>query len=96
MNYVNETINGKDYKFRLTIEKACELEDKLGKNPLMIFATDFPRITDLKNVFIYAGGSDELLQQYFDDGHIFKDLIALVMEIFRVSGFARESEEKNA
>lgn len=97
MDYITETIGGKDYKFRLTIEKACELEDDLGKNPLSIFLAGMPKINDLRKVFIYAGGSDEALQKWIDEGRTIKDLTALVMNVFKVSGFIEKDDgEKNA
>lgn len=60
MNYTKIKIKDNEYKFRLTVEKACELEDDLNKNPLLIFAAEMPRISDLRKVFMYAGGTDQL------------------------------------
>ena len=112
MLYTTITIDGVDYKARLN-DKACvDLEKKLGTNPLNIFAkiADNGNIPDLgvlitmlqASLTAYNHGitmdkTYELYDKFVDEGHTLMDLVPILLDVFKVSGFFKEEtiEEKN-
>ena len=112
MLYTIITIDGVDYKARLNAKACVELEKKLGTNPLNVFskiATDgsLPDlgvlITMLQasltayNHGITMDKTYELYDKFVDEGHTLMDLVPILLDVFKVSGFFKEEtiEEKN-
>ena len=112
MLYTTITIDGVDYKARLNAKACVDLEKKLGTNPLNIFAkiADNGNIPDLgvlitmlqASLTAYNHGitmdkTYELYDKSVDEGHTLMDLVPILLDVFKVSGFFKEEtiEEKN-
>ena len=112
MLYTTITIGGIDYKARLNAKACVDLEKKLGTNPLNIFAkiADNGNIPDLgvlitmlqASLTAYNHGitmdkTYELYDKFVDEGHTLMDLVPILLDVFKVSGFFKEEtiEEKN-
>ena len=112
MLYTTITIDGVDYKARLNAKACVDLEKKLGTNPLNIFAkiADNGNIPDLgvlitmlqASLTAYNHGitmdkTYQLYDKFVDEGHTLMDLVPILLDVFKVSGFFKEEtiEEKN-
>lgn len=111
MLYTTFTCKDIDYKCRLSAKACVDLEKKLGTNPLNIFmdiATSgkLPSLTTLiyilhASMTQYNHGINidkvyEIYDDFVDEGHNLMDLVPIIMDIFKVSGFYNEDEtEKN-
>lgn len=109
MLYSLITINGKDYRCRLSTRNAVELERKMGKNPLNIFmkmadGNVYPNLDDMMMIFhaslqkyhhgITLEEAYNIFDEYVDEGHTLIDFIPFILEIFQNSGFIpKETEE---
>lgn len=116
MLYKSFTVGDKEYKARLTAKACVDLEKKMGTNPLNLFAEmannqSVPKMEDLLTILqasltTYQHGMTmdsvyELYDAMADDGMTIMDLIPLIMDIFKVSGFFsddanKEDKSKNA
>ena len=110
MLYAIWSVGDRDYKCRLTARACVDLEKKLGENPLNVFIkmadTALPAVSDLITILhaslqsmehgISLDRTYELYDQYVDEGHSLTELIPLILDIFKVSGFFNEEQEKNA
>lgn len=112
MLYTIWTVKGNDYKLRLNAKACVDLEKKLGTNALNIFVglkeNELPSLTPML-LIIQAGMSQyqhnmnldavyDIYDDYVDEGHTLADLVPLILDIFKVSGFYKEQdleEEKN-
>ena len=108
MLYTTITIGGIDYKARLNAKACVELEKKLGTNPLNVFskiATD-GSLPDLGTMIIILQASlstlnhgitldkaYELYDKFIEDGNTMMDLVPIIFEVFKVSGFFKEEED---
>ena len=107
MLYTTITIGGIDYKARLTAKACVDLEKKLGTNPLNVFsqiATDgsIPPLGTLililqASLVTYEHGitldkAYELYDKFIDDGNTLMDLVPILMDIFKISGFFKEED----
>lgn len=97
MNYTTITIGEKEVKLKLTLAAACDLEDKIGKNPLLIFADAMPRLRDLCQVLVSAGATDEQVAEWIEEGHTFNDLSKVAIDLFKSTGLinTKREDEKN-
>lgn len=105
MMYVDFTAGNKDYKLRLTTRDVVALEKQLGCNPLMIFGNGdkVPTITTMVQVLnaalqpmnqgITLNDAYDIFDEYLNDGHIVTDFIAVIVEIYKVSGLIKNSGE---
>lgn len=105
--YKTITINNEDYKCVLTAEACCDIEDKLGTNPLNLFTLlddgRLPKLGDLLTIFHaslqkYNHGIDKkkafsLYDQYIADGHTLLEFTRELIGIFKESGFVSNIEE---
>lgn len=114
MLYTTFTVGSKDYKCRLNAKACVDLERKLGGNPLNIFSNiqktnELPKLEDIIMILhaslqAYQHGIslDEtysIYDEFVDDGNSLMELIPIIIEIFRVSGFFKSEEvveSKNA
>ena len=106
MMYVDFTAGNRDYKLRLTTRDVVALEKQLGCNPLMIFGNGdkVPTITTMVQVLnaalqpmnhgITLDDAYDIFDEYLNDGHIVTDFIAVIVEIYKVSGLIKNSGEK--
>lgn len=105
MMYVDFTAGNRDYKLRLTTRDVIALEKQLGCNPLMIFGNGdkVPTITTMVQVLnaalqpmnhgITLDDAYDIFDEYLNDGHIVTDFIAVIVDIYKVSGLIKNSGE---
>ena len=105
MMYVDFSAGGKDYKLRLTTRSIIQLEKQIGCKPLMIFGdgSQMPQITTLVAILnaslqalnhgITMNDSYDIFDAYLADGHSLTDFIAVIVNLYKVSGII--PEEKN-
>lgn len=105
MMYVDFTAGNRNYKLRLTTRGVVALEKQLGCNPLMIFGNGdkVPTITTMVQVLnaalqpmnqgITLDEAYDIFDEYLNDGHIVTDFIAVIVEIYKVSGLIKNSGE---
>ena len=105
MMYVDFSAGGKDYKLRLTTRSIIQLEKQIGCNPLMICGdgSQMPQITTLVAILnaslqalnhgITMNDSYDIFDAYLADGHSLTDFIAVIVNLYKVSGII--PEEKN-
>lgn len=109
MNYYEFNAGDKTYKLRLNTRSIVALEAKLGCNPLAIFGDGsiVPTVSTMVNV-LHASMQQyhdntsvnvaySVFDSYLDDGNTMTDFIAVILEIYKVSGLIRveAEEEKN-
>lgn len=112
MLYTTITVGEKDYKCRLNAKACVELEKKLGTNPLNVFIgmSDGNNIPNLTTMLVMLHASlqtyehsmtmekvYDLFDKWVEEGHGIEDLIFVIIEIFKASGFfpSVEENEKN-
>lgn len=102
MLYTTFEAVGKEYKLRLTAAASQNLEKKLGgKNPMDVVTSlsesRMPLVSDLLTILhasmqkfqsnvTYTDVLD-MYDSYVDSGQSYMDLIPVLMEVFKVSGF---------
>lgn len=102
MQYTTFTVGDKEYKLRATAATIVELEKRLGgKNPLDILMAvergELPTVTNILYILHaalqkYHHGIDvrkvlEMYDSYIESGKNYTDLIPVLVDVFRVSGF---------
>lgn len=109
MMYVDFTAGNKNYKLRLSTRNVVMLEKQLGCNPLLIFGDGdkIPTVTEMVYVLytsllqynhgISLNDAYDIFDDYLADGNSSTDFIAIILEIYKVSGLIKidEVEEKN-
>ena len=107
MMYKDFTVGNKEYKLRLSIRNTVALEKQLGCNPLMIFGNGdrMPTITEMTIILHYAlqqyqhgislTDSQDIFEEWLNDGHTATDFISVIIDIYKVSGIINNDEEKN-
>ena len=110
MLYKELTINGKEYKLRLNTRNVVMLEKQLGCNPLSIFGdgTTIPTITTMVYILhaslqqyhhgVNLDDAFNIFDEYLADGYNSTDFLAVIVDIYKVSGLIKndgESKEKN-
>lgn len=111
MIYTTLQIGEKEYKCRLTAKSCVDLERKLGGNPLNIFTKikengEMPRLQDMMLILhsslqaynhgISLDDTYNIYDEFVNDGNTLMELIPIIIEIFKVSGFFKEEvTEKN-
>ena len=108
--YVDFSAGGKEYKLRLNTRNIVSLEKALGMNPLAIFGNGdtMPTITTLVAILhaslqqyqhnITLDDAYDIFDNYLADGNTMTDFIPVVLDLYRVSGLIRKTEngeEKN-
>lgn len=113
MLYTTMNVGVKEYHCRLTAKACVELERKMGQNPINVL-TDIQKsgkLPKLEDMIMILHASLQALEhnisiddvygiydEFVEQGNSLLELIPVIMEIFKVSGFFREAkdEEKNA
>jgi hypothetical protein len=111
MLYSTITINGRDYKARLTARALVDLEKKLGTSPINVFVKMgqnegfLPNLEDMIMILhaslqamehgITLEKTYELYDQMIDEGKNIADLLNFIVEIFTASGLIPKVEEEN-
>ena len=113
MLYYTFSVGAKEYKARLSARAVVDLEKKLGTNPLNIFMEiaqkgQLPSVEVLITMLhaslqqfnhgISMDDTYEIYDEMVDDGKTIMDVVAILLEIFKVSGLIPEETEdaKNA
>lgn len=114
MLYTTIIIKGYEYKLRLSAKSCVELEKRLGGNPLNIFMQiESGKLPTLETLLIILHQSLQeyqhgitmdfvfsLYDEYCSEGNNMMSLIALLVQVFKNSGFIPsdndEDDEKNA
>lgn len=113
MLYTVINIGGIDYKARLTAKSCVDVEKKLGTNPLNVLgdiATSgkMPKLETLMIILhaslqayqhnITLDKTYEIYDEFINEGNTLMELVPIIMDIFKVSGFFKEEEQeaKNA
>lgn len=100
------TVNGKEYKLRMTLRGFVELENKFKRNPInslmAMQENEFPPVTDIiailwgmlikYNKINYADTID-LFDNYLEEGHEIKDLVNVIVDTLKMSGYIKTEEE---
>lgn len=108
MMYHDFEAGGNAYKLRISTRNVVMLEKQLGCNPLMLFNEgEMPTITAMLQV-LHASLQDmhhgmsmnkvySIWDDYLADGHTPADFLAVLVEIYKVSGLiaSGEVDEKN-
>lgn len=102
MQYAVLTVGGKEYKLRATAASIVELEKRLGgKNPLdVLMAIEHGQLPPVSSVLYilhaamqkFNSKTDlqrvmQIYDEYVEAGNTYMDIIRVLMEVFRVSGF---------
>lgn len=109
MLYFDFEAGNKLYKLRLNTRNTIMLERALGCNPIGIFdlkGESLPSVTNMVNVLFaslqaYNHGitldkAYDIFDDYLADGHTAADFVAVIIEVYKVSGIIpKDSEEKN-
>lgn len=108
MNYYTFEAGNKEYKLRLSTKAVVDLEKRLGCNPLAIFGNGdtIPTMTQMVAVLhasltqlqhnITMNDAYAVFDDYLADGNAMTDFIAVMLEIYKVSGLVRiEESPKN-
>lgn len=110
MLYTTFTAGGAEYKCRLNAKACVDLEKRLGKNPINIFSeiqktNQIPLLEDMIAILhaslqtlehsISLDKTYEIYDAFVDDGNTLQDLMPILIEIFKVSGFFKEDNTKN-
>ena len=108
MMYFEFVIDNEAYKLRLNTRNIVALEKQLGCNPLAIFGAGdtIPTVTEMVNVLhqslqqfqhgITLNDAYDIFDKYLEAGNMATDFIAVIVEIYKVSGIIKESaSEKN-
>lgn len=102
--YVDFSAGGKEYKLRLNTRNIVSLEKALGMNPLAIFGNGetMPTITTLVTILhaslqqyqhnITLDDAYDIFENYLADGNTMTDFIPVVLDLYRVSGLIRKTE----
>ncbi|MBQ7937622.1 MAG: hypothetical protein IJ283_03905 [Oscillospiraceae bacterium] len=109
MLYSIFTVNGEDYRLRLDCKYCVELEKKLGTNPLNVFTKigqtgEIPQLDVLITILhcslqhfhhnMTMDKTYELYDKFVDDGNTLMELVPVLMEVFKVSGFFKDNKEE--
>lgn len=109
LKYATFEINGKEYKLRMDATSIVELEKKLGgRNPLdILLAVEngvLPSVTNIVYIlhaslqkFHHGIGVKDVLDlynAYIESGRGYMDLIPVLVDVFRASGFFPTAPKK--
>lgn len=108
MMYVDFVANGNEYKLRLNTRDVVNLEKQIGCNPMAIFGNGktIPTITVMAHILhcsmtqynhgITLDKAYAIFDEWLADGHTMTDFLAVIVDIYKVSGiFPEGADEKN-
>lgn len=105
--YETITIDGAEYKLRITARSLVEEEKRTGKNPLSVLTSmtpgNIPEIQDILTLFYAAlkplnanityDNVFDLYEKFLDDGHTYVEFIEVIMDSLKASGFIADDKE---
>lgn len=112
MMFYDFEAGNKSYRLRLNTRNIVSLEKQLGCNPLAIFGdgNTIPTVSTMVCVLFHSmqqynhgitlDDAYSIFDNYLDEGHSITDFIAVILEIYKVSGIIKdgsigEATEKN-
>ncbi len=108
MMYFDFNAGNKTYKLRLNTRNIVALEKQIGCNPLAIFGSGdtIPTISAMVTILhaslqayehgITLNDAYDIFDAYLADGNQMTDFIAVILEIYKVSGLIKaDATEKN-
>ena len=110
MLFTSFKVGENEYKLRLSASGAVRVEQKLGQNPLnILMSVENNQIPALNDILIILWGSMtsykhdikledvyRIYDEYVDEGNVFTDLIPVILDVFKVSGYIKsETKEEN-
>lgn len=108
MMYLDFTAGGNEYKLRLNTRDVVALEKRLGCNPMAIFGDGrtIPTITVMVEILhasmqayqhnITMEKAYDIFDTWLNDGNTMPEFIAVIVDIYKVSGIIpNEVDEKN-
>ena len=102
MLYTVLNVGDKEYKCRLTAKACVDLERRMGQNPLNVFteiqkSNELPKVEDIIMILHALDDTYAIYDEFVDEGNTLIELIPIIVEIFKVSGFFKEIDNsKNA
>ena len=105
MNYVEFHAGDKDYRLKLSTRSTVSLEKQLGCNPVAIFGSGdtIPTITTMVRILhaslqsyehgITLDDAYDIFDKWLEDGHVMTDFISVIIDIYKVSGILKDTEE---
>lgn len=105
MMYVDFIVGNETYKLRLSVRNIVALEKQLGCNPLSIFGDGetLPTITTMVQILhaslqslnhgIDMNTAYDLFEKWLNDGHEMAEFLAIIVEVYKVSGLIKNSGE---
>lgn len=108
MMYYDFTAGSKEYKLRLNTRSTVLLEKQLGCNPLGIFGTGdtIPTVTTMVAILhaslqqfhhsIDMNEAYNIFDAWLDDNHAVTDFVAVIIELYKVSGLIKNEELSTA
>ena len=105
MMYYDFNAGGKEYKLRLNTRATVLLEKQLGCNPLSIFGggETIPTVTTMVSILHAAlqqfhhnvdmNEAYNIFDAWLDDNHAITDFIAVIIELYKVSGIIKADTE---
>ena len=106
MLYYEFEADNKAYKLRLNTRNTIMLEKALGCNPLAIFGDGetIPTVTTMVNILfasmqqyehgITLNDAYDIFDKWLDEGHVVTDFIPVILEVYKVSGIIKTTNEK--
>lgn len=108
MMYCDFTAGGNEYKLRLNTRDVVTLEKRLGCNPMAIFGDGktIPTVTVMVAILhsamqsynhnITMDKAYDIFDEWLADGHTMPEFLAVIVDIYKVSGIIPEEvTEKN-
>ena len=108
MLYTDFTVKDNQYKLRLNTRNIVNLEKQLGCNPMAVFGngTTIPTVTTMVHILhnsmqqyqsnITLDKAYSIFDEWLEDGHKMTDFLAVIVDIYKVSGIIPEEvTEKN-
>lgn len=105
MMYKEFSAGNKEYKLRLNIRNTVALEKMIGCNPLAIFGGGdrLPTISEMVAILHYSlqqynhgitmNDTQDIFEEWLNDGNTPTDFIQVIIEIYKVSGIIARDEE---
>lgn len=108
MLYKDLKIGDKELKLRLSTRDCVALEKRLGRNPLDdLMAVEQGKLPTITYVVILLHASlqkyqsnytmekvYDLYDEYIEEGNSLTDMLAVITDIFKVSGFFKEPDKE--
>jgi hypothetical protein len=106
--YFDFEAGNKAYKLRLTTKAVMALESKIGCNPTMVFGVNkdnprVPTVTEMVHILhnslthfhhgITFNDAMEIFDAWLDEGHTNTDFLAVIINIYKVSGIIPNTSE---